>query len=94
MLTTGDGFDGVEPDSLELTLLDDAYAGEWRVTPQRPVSNCVVHVDGENQELPVFDFHEQATLTVVSSVPALPLVAVLALGTVLGIPGRRRWQAR
>ena len=73
VLMTGEGCDGVEADSLQLTLMTGGdyshYGGEWAVVPRSPVSNCVVHVDGEN---PGPGFHAQATLIATPPAPPTP----------------------
>ena len=92
VLRTGEGCDGVEPDSLQLTLISDAYGGEWAVNPANPVSNCVVMVDADSSR--GSGFHAQATLTAMTRAPALPLAGALLLGGVLVLLGRRGLRSR
>ena len=92
VLRTGEGCDGVEPDSLQLTLISDAYGGEWAVNPANPVSNCVVNVDADSSR--GSGFHAQATLTAMTGAPALPLAGALLLGGVLVLLGRRGLRSR
>ena len=77
VLMTGDGCDGVEPDSLQLTLVTGGdyshYGGVWAVVPRSPVGNCVVHVDGDN---PGPGFHAQATLTATAAPTPKPPAVV------------------
>ena len=94
VLRTGEGCDGVEPDSLQLTLLYGLYgSGEWAVNPANPVSNCVVNVDADSSR---GGFHAQATLTAMTRTPApaLPLAGALLLGGVLVLLGRRGLRSR
>ena len=92
VLRTGEGCDGVEPDSLQLTLISDAYGGEWAVNPANPVSNCVVNVDADSSR--GSGFHAQATFTAMTGAPALPLAGALLLGGVLVLLGRRGLRSR
>ena len=89
VLQTGEGCDGVEPDSLQLTPTSNpaGFGARWAVNPRYPVSNCVVKVDADDSRE---GFHAQATLTAMTRVPALPLAGVLLLGGVLALLGRRR----